>query len=314
MKLEALEDDVLVLAADDESMRAAVALRKDVASSVHRTMHMRIVSKDTMQRLEVMCMERVSPLLRQVGEEYAASLTFDDEFGQVLVVLDSLGELEAFFALVDRSWQGQRLERVPVAWLDGIARGLLRDLVAPPDTKMVPTTKTITTTSGTNITTDLTDEKRWPNLAKVEVAPKQPAAKPAAIGAHVGANKDYALWSSFPAVPFFQQPDSGLFPASCPDFSYFNFDVFVSDEFTVLQPFKVPEAQVIQAIPSLEKLVSMLSLGDLGTKVKSTESLLLFDDQDLNGLHLKRGPLVRLRAWVRAVRDECARTCGSVRV
>ena len=48
---------------------------------------------------------------------------------KVLVVLDSLGALPRLFQCVRDSWCGVKLERSPVAWIDGIARSVLRDFV-----------------------------------------------------------------------------------------------------------------------------------------------------------------------------------------
>jgi hypothetical protein len=227
-----------------------------------------------MKHLEVVCLAKVAPLLRQVDDAYATSLTFDDEFGQVLVVLNSLGELGTFFDLVTRSWEGKRLERAPVAWLDGIARGVLRDLVSSPSPKKVAATSSVSV---------FADEKQWPNLktnTTTTEVPPLPVARLKAIGANLSrppAKEEdeeeaevYGLWSSpFPA-PLASSQVGHFFghTATTPhtleatdmDFSYFSYDFLDAPETT--NGHSKTGADDFVLLPCLKSLVSMLGLGE----------------------------------------------------
>ena len=66
-------------------------------------------------------------------------------------------------------------------------------------------------------------------------------------------------------------------------------------------------------LPQLPNLLSMVSLGLDTAKelraadVQDTEALLTFKDDALESLGIKRGPLLRLRALIRAVHTSCAK-------
>jgi hypothetical protein len=126
VKLEPIADDVMIKFADDESIQCAAAERRDVAAAVHLSLHMQLSPEQTMMQLKLKTLSFLTPLIRS---NLAGSSFFDNEFGQVLAVLDKFGLLDQFYSSVRLSG-GSDLEKSPVAWLDGIARAILKAYVS----------------------------------------------------------------------------------------------------------------------------------------------------------------------------------------
>jgi hypothetical protein len=126
VKLEPIADDVMIKFADDESIQCAAAERRDVAAAVHLSLHMQLSPEQTMMQLKLKTLSFLTPLIRS---NLAGSSFFDNEFGQVLAVLDKFGLLDQFYSGVRLSG-GSDLEKSPVAWLDGIARAILKAYVS----------------------------------------------------------------------------------------------------------------------------------------------------------------------------------------
>jgi hypothetical protein len=85
VKLEPLEDDVLISRADKASIAIALEQRREVVVAVHRAMHLRVVAPGTTERLEKLCFQRLAPLLVEMSIQQPDMLSFDHEFGQVRV-------------------------------------------------------------------------------------------------------------------------------------------------------------------------------------------------------------------------------------
>ena len=128
VKIVPIEDDMLIMAATEESIWSNTNQRLHILAEIHRAQHLTEAPLQRVKEVKKMCEDVVLPLLREISEDYAMELKFDHEFCQVLNVLDQFGQLKTFLSSVKEKWLGKQLPRAPHAWLDGIARSILRDL------------------------------------------------------------------------------------------------------------------------------------------------------------------------------------------
>ena len=122
-----------------------------VAGQIQRTQHLTASPVARMEQLESLCRRTVEPLLRQISDAYASLLKFDVEFCQILHVLDRFQKLQQFFDAVRGEWTGEILSRPPHAWLDGIARGILKAMLEVQDcTSLKPKPKASSSSSSSS--------------------------------------------------------------------------------------------------------------------------------------------------------------------
>lgn len=118
-----LDDDVLIKVAPLSKKASDVdALRV----KIHKSMYMTQYPKSKLRSLEEACRLYLPAELSTTDTRNGEGL-FDEELGQCLSVIESLGALPGYFEAVSAAWSvSTKTSRSPVAWLDGIARSQLR--------------------------------------------------------------------------------------------------------------------------------------------------------------------------------------------
>jgi len=353
--LAPLDDDQLVCSAIEFKENDSTLPRRRLASHVSRLMHLKVVPTEELTRLKELCIARVQPLFAQVPSKFSDEPWFDNEIGQVLVVLDSLQQLETFFSAVKRAMiECASLERSPVAFLDGIARNLLKELIANVNEQallVAPQINSVDMAASPAIATNdfEADEVKDDTERASFLSPSaRVIVKPNSIGdeSRVDA-KDSKRYRSTRISSFCSMPSLVLDSTSQIsmkeldqgyEFSLFTWTPFKPSTISSVAEGQheeinasIPRPSLSQHIsaglngctnsvldettlllPHLPTLLSMMSLSlDTASElraaeVKNMETLLAFKDDALEGLGIKRGPLLRLRALIRAVHTSCS--------
>jgi hypothetical protein len=352
--LAPLDDDQLVCSATEFKDNDCTLPRRRLASHVSRLMHLKVVPSAEVSRLKELCVSFVQPLFAQVHSKFLDEPWFDIEIGQLLVVLDSLEQLTTFFRAVERALsECTSLERSPVAFLDGIARNILKEFVANANEEILvvaPQTYTVhNVTSPTLITNKVMSDEVKEGLEPTNLSPSaRVIMKPKVMEIHSREDAQASkicgsTWfSSLCSMPSLLRDSTPQVSVEDSDQQY-DFSLFTSASFCTGTTSSATAGQSVVVdtstpapsssmhisslndstnsvlnetallLPQLPNLLSMVSLGLDTAKelraadVQDTEALLTFKDDALESLGIKRGPLLRLRALIRAVHTSCAK-------